>query len=124
MSHGPLGAGRMWVTAPSEYFDRFQVHARGSGVVAVACPLPAVVFREAARHWYRGEQLRCVGGCWLVLRNGCPLVSSRRWPRFSPRAPGYCATIGWAPGSHPPHTETWDDAIERWLAREKVAQAP
>lgn len=122
MSHGPLGNGRMWVTAPSEYFDRFVVSARRDG--DVACPLPAVVFREMARHWYRGERLRYVDGCWLVLKDGCPLVSQRRWPRFSPRAPSYHPSIGFAPLAHPSPTDSWGDAIDRWLTREKAATAP
>lgn len=123
VSHGPLGNGRSWVTAPSAYFDRFAEGLTKRRAEAVVCPLPAVTFREASRHYYRGERLRFIGGCWLVLKDGCPLVSHRRWPRFSPRAPSYHTAIGWAPGAHPPRGDSWDDAIDRWSARQPRSTA-
>jgi hypothetical protein len=89
----------MWVAAPNAYYDRFELSARGARD-PVVCPLPAVTFREASRHYFRGERLRFVDGCWLVLKDGTPLVSHRRWPRFSPRAHSYHPTIGFAPLAH------------------------
>lgn len=118
MSHGQLSNGRSWVTAPNNYFDRFAEGITARHTESGVCPLPAVVFREVSRHFYRGERLRHIDGSWLVLKLGCPLVSHRRWPRFSPRAPSYHPSIGWAPLAHPSQGDSWGDAIDRWRAKQ------